>query len=328
LLQHTRIDHGSEKEVDRKRGAPRLFDAFTLNHEFDLFRAHVFENADRVHAFIVVESEFRHSGGLKTEQEMVVKPFLDKFRKENPSLPEIHYVLAEATQSITNGEKSPEYLLMNVGMDYMLRGFNELGGEDRDFIMVSEVDEILNGRNETCWGNLASNNLSETIVHFTQQAANFYKHSFKCHTNGMWWKGPVITSGKVLREIGASNVRESDSHGGGCADRNATGFEFKFPCTLGGNKRMFIKEEAGCSWQLSNFGGVEVAMRKFAMNADGPGKISYDPEVLRDRMNSCDSLIEGTEAYVRVNDSSTLDYPEIPWYVSQHRSAFAEFFEV
>jgi hypothetical protein len=298
------------REDTASTSAVRVFDGFMLNHEFEVFRAHVLELKEIVDVFLVVEGELNHR--LQRKERFFAREFIDRMGDHA----KFHYKFAPAT--MIEGMKinwRQQWLYENMQRDTILDAFLEAGGSDSDIIIVADVDEIMN---KACFNHMTQNfNLAETIVHWVIPTTSNFKYTFNCHTENSWWK-PAITSGRVAKLIGTQNVRESDV-GGGCCDRE----RFKCsPATESGVSRVYVEPEEKCGWQLSTFGGLELALRKVRDNADGlwVDHDNADSDLLS-AVKACRYEVDSSR-YYPTQDASTMSFPDIPEYISKHQDEF------
>lgn len=177
---------------------PRVFDCFCYFNEFELLQLRLQTLWDKVHSFIIVESDFTQSGLFKGRN--LTSELLHPYREK------VRYIHVTECP----GGKCDFWLNENYQRDQIVLGLTDI--MDEDWIMVSDLDEIPDP-------NAIQTFDPQKFIRgdFDQQLFG-YKLNNKLVTpkNERIWHGSKVTTGKSFREFfdgSATSVRRWKSKG-------------------------------------------------------------------------------------------------------------------
>ena len=189
------------------------------------------------------------------------------------------------------------------GRNALTQAFDELGGRNDDIVMISDADEMPRAAALEILRRMVSPS-SRRCLHLG--AVHHFKYTLRCERGwragapgATWLKGPTVTTGGYLREVGAQSVRTMD----GCVEAG-----YGPAKCVGPLKRFAI---ANASWHISSMsGGVEGVVRKMRDNAanamyDG-NEMLFMKQTVVGRANACK---HGESAKSR----GAANYDRTPW---------------
>ncbi|MEG4013533.1 MULTISPECIES: FkbM family methyltransferase [unclassified Microcoleus] len=216
-------------QANQKR--PQIYDCFAFFNELDILKIRIEELKDVVDKFILVEATKTHSGNPKP---LYYQQFIHEFAEYQDKI--IHYVVDDMPEVI-NGERWP---LENHQRDCIIRPLRLIPCNDKDIILISDVDEIPRKEKIEDAINLL---LDNDFVIFTHDLYHNNLDAFQTQ----WWCGTVACKYKDFKVRTATQVRRSDegfwSPNWKAANIRKEGFQHPYI------------EKGG--WHLSYFGGAK-----------------------------------------------------------------------
>jgi len=171
-----------------------LIDAFTFYNELDLLEIRLNELYDVVDKFIIVEAN-------KT-QSLIAKPFnfetnIDRYKK---FLDKIVYIKVEDCPS---NDKNL-WTMENFQRNCVMRGLDQIGINENDLIMISDMDEIPRASSiKTC---LNHPEISQLPVYVLDN--DFYVYFMNLKVSGRTWVGTSIFRPSLLSKFSIQNIKD------------------------------------------------------------------------------------------------------------------------
>jgi len=168
-----------------------LIDAFTFNNELDLIEKRLEYLYNYVDRFLIVESNYTHSG---KEKPLYFENNLSRFERFKDKI-SLHSLLVDKTYNFSDPWNLEKYQ-----RDSIASYLND--NSDDDLIMVSDADEIPNRDMIEAAKKMM---IDRNIVRF-EQTMFWYNLSTKM-VNPHWWLKSYMTTKKYLIANGASHLR-------------------------------------------------------------------------------------------------------------------------
>ena len=241
---------------------PKIIDCFTFYNEIDLLKFRLAELYDYVDKFILVEANLTHSGNPK---ELYYEKNKELFKEYNDKI--VHIVVNDM-QSI-----SGDWTRENYQRECIDRGIKSLNLNDEDIIIISDLDEIIDG-----------SKLSELLVKCTNIDSRIY-----CPNVDAYYYNLTCKSKKDSYIIKLVSYQAYKIYN--CSPQNIR---------MSHNNCVCIEGRYG--WNLSFFGDVEFIknkLRNFAhqeLNLD----CYVNDETIKRQIKNCDDLF----CYHRDNKSA------------------------
>ena len=169
-----------------------IYDSFRFYNEFDILEIRLEEHWEIVDKFVLVEAPFTQSYIPKP---LYYKENKDKFKKYWEKIVPIEILGSSFHRTRHNYNDRLQRNDFKVQLDY----------NDDDIFILSDVDEILNSRV------VREKNLFEQVSQHDAIQVNLSLHHYYVNyvVEGFQWVGPVISTGKLLRESKVSQLRKS-----------------------------------------------------------------------------------------------------------------------
>ena len=290
----------------------KIFDCFMYFNEDLILEIRLNELYNRVDKFIIVESNYTHSGDHK-EYNFDIKKF-EKFKdkiiyikiKDKPK----EYM--EIDDNLTLGEKKGKQILNALSLDnfqrnQIIKGLEE--ANDDDFILVSDLDEIPN------LGNINLSKYKSKIIIFKQA---FFHYRFNLYLKNFDWHGTKCCTKKLFKSPQwLRNIKKKK-------------YNFFRIDTLFSEKKyqnIHIVENGG--WHFSNIGNEESIVYKlkhYAHHADTPDNILKEgmfKNLIKERKFMYDHNVDKSgDKHSSRKDLSTYDFELLPNYIKNNKNLF------
>ena len=290
----------------------KIFDCFMYFNEDLILEVRLNELYDHVEKFIIVESNYTHSGDYK-EYNFDIKRF-EKFKdkimyimiKDKPK----NYIKID--ENLTLGEKKGKQILNALSLDnfqrnQIIKGLDEVN--DDDFIIISDLDEIPN------LNNINLNKCKSKIIIFKQ---TFFHYRFNLYLKDFNWYGSKCCTKKLLKSPQWLRNVKSKKYNFFRAD---TWFsEKKY-------QNIHIVENGG--WHFTNVGNEESIIYKlkhYAHHADTPDDIldkDTFKKLIKERKFMYDhNAKKGDDRHAVKKDLSIYDFELLPNYIKNNKDLF------
>jgi beta-1,4-mannosyl-glycoprotein beta-1,4-N-acetylglucosaminyltransferase len=292
----------------------KIFDCFMYFNEDLILEIRLNELCKNVEKFIIVESNYTHSGEFK-EYNFDIKKF-DKFKdkityikiKEKPK----EYL--EVGKNLTKGEKKNiqilnALILENFQRNQILKGLNEAG--DDDFIIVSDLDEIPNLKK------VDLNQHKSEIIVFKQV---FFHYRLNLYLKELPWFGSKCCTKKLLKSPQwLRNIKSKK-------------YNFLRIDTLFSEKKyqnIYIVEDGGWHFTtINNEEGIIYKLKSYLHHADTPDDLlnkGIFEGLIKERKFLFDHNVDkGGDKYANKKDLSIFDFDLLPNYIKNNKDLFKD----
>jgi beta-1,4-mannosyl-glycoprotein beta-1,4-N-acetylglucosaminyltransferase len=272
------------------------------------------ELCKHVEKFIIVESNYTHSGDFK-EYNFDIKKF-DKFKdkiiyiktKDKPK----EYLKID--NNLTLGEKKGKQILNalyleNFQRNQIIRGLKEI--DDDDFILISDLDEIPN------LNNIDLNKYRSKIIIFNQ---TFFHYRFNLYLEDLNWFGSKCCTKKLFKSPQwLRNVKNKKYN------------FFRIDTLFSETKYQNIHIENNGGWHFTNVNdeeGIVYKLKSYLHHADTPEE-NFDKDtfkkLIEERKFIYDHSVEKEgNKFGSQKKLSVYDFELLPNYIKNNRDLFKD----
>lgn len=247
----------------------KIYDCFTFFNELDLLEIRLSILDKVVDHFVIIESNYSHSGKQKKYNFLESKQRYEKWENKI-----IYYPIKQSIDGLAFEEKisaynptSTAWILENDQRD-AIKNINYLLEND-DIILVSDLDEIPNPK-------VIKNLKLENEPFSLEMLLHYYFLNCQNIGDSRWWSGTVITNGKLFKQTTPQTLR---------------------------NNRDNYKKIKNAGWHFSYLGGVEKIKHKiqsFAHQEYNKEEFLNDEELLNFVINGKDIFNRQGEIFLFV----------------------------
>jgi beta-1,4-mannosyl-glycoprotein beta-1,4-N-acetylglucosaminyltransferase len=292
----------------------KIFDCFMYFNEDLILEIRLNELYKYVEKFIIIESNYTHSGEFK-EYNFDIEKF-NKFKdkiiyikvKDKPK----NYL--EIDKNLTLDEKKGKQILNalileNFQRNEILKGLNE--ANDDDFIIVSDLDEIPN------LNNVNLNNYKSKIIIFKQI---FFHYRFNLYLKEFNWFGSKCCTKKLFKSPQwLRNIKSKK-------------YNFFRIDTLFSEKKyqnVFIVENGGWHFTtINNEEGIIYKLKSFLHHADTPDNLLNKgtlKKLIKEKKFSFDHNVDKSgDKFSSKKDLSIFDFNLLPNYIKNNKNLFKD----
>ena len=292
----------------------KIFDCFMYFNEDLILEIRLNELYKYVEKFIIIESNYTHSGEFK-EYNFDIEKF-NKFKdkiiyikvKDKPK----NYL--EIDKNLTLDEKKGKQILNalileNFQRNEILKGLNE--ANDDDFIIVSDLDEIPN------LNNVNLNNYKSKIIIFKQI---FFHYRFNLYLKDFNWFGSKCCTKKLFKSPQwLRNIKSKK-------------YNFFRIDTLFSEKKyqnVFIVENGGWHFTtINNEEGIIYKLKSFLHHADTPDNLLNKgtlKKLIKEKKFSFDHNVDKSgDKFSSKKDLSIFDFNLLPNYIKNNKNLFKD----
>ena len=292
----------------------KIFDCFMYFNEDLILEIRLNELYKYVEKFIIIESNYTHSGEFK-EYNFDIEKF-NKFKdkiiyikvKDKPK----NYL--EIDKNLTLDEKKGKQILNalileNFQRNEILKGLNE--ANDDDFIIVSDLDEIPN------LNNVNLNNYKSKIIIFKQI---FFHYRFNLYLKDLNWFGSKCCTKKLFKSPQwLRNIKSKK-------------YNFFRIDTLFSEKKyqnVFIVENGGWHFTtINNEEGIIYKLKSFLHHADTPDNLLNKgtlKKLIKEKKFSFDHNVDKSgDKFSSKKDLSIFDFNLLPNYIKNNKNLFKD----
>ena len=292
----------------------KIFDCFMYFNEDLILEIRLNELYKYVEKFIIIESNYTHSGEFK-EYNFDIEKF-NKFKdkiiyikvKDKPK----NYL--EIDKNLTLDEKKGKQILNalileNFQRNEILKGLNE--ANDDDFIIVSDLDEIPN------LNNVNLNNHKSKIIIFKQI---FFHYRFNLYLKDFNWFGSKCCTKKLFKSPQwLRNIKSKK-------------YNFFRIDTLFSEKKyqnVFIVENGGWHFTtINNEEGIIYKLKSFLHHADTPDNLlnkSTLKKLIKEKIFLFDHNVDKSgDKFSSKKDLSIFDFNLLPNYIKKNKNLFKD----
>jgi len=292
----------------------KIFDCFMYFNEDLILEIRLNELYNYVEKFVIVESNYTHSGDFKEFNFDINKfnKFKDKIIyikvKDKPN----GYL--EIDENLTLGQKKGIQIINALSLDnfqrnQIIKGLNE--AKDEDFILVSDLDEIPNLQN------IDLSKYKSKIVIFKQ---DFFHYKFNLYLKGLEWFGSKCCTKKLFKSPQwLRNIKSKK-------------YNFLRIDTLFSDKKyqnIHIVKNGG--WHFTNVNdeeGIVYKLKSYAHHADTP-EDNFNKEtfkkLIKERKFMYDHSVEkGGNKFESEKNLSVYNFELLPNYIKNNKDLFKE----
>ena len=292
----------------------KIFDCFMYFNEDLILEIRLNELYKYVEKFIIIESNYTHSGEFK-EYNFDIEKF-NKFKdkiiyikvKDKPK----NYL--EIDKNLTLDEKKGKQILNalileNFQRNEILKGLNE--ANDDDFIIVSDLDEIPN------LNNVNLNNHKSKIIIFKQI---FFHYRFNLYLKDFNWFGSKCCTKKLFKSPQwLRNIKSKK-------------YNFFRIDTLFSEKKyqnVFIVENGGWHFTtINNEEGIIYKLKSFLHHADTPDNLLNKgtlKNLIKEKKFLFDHNVDKSgDKFSSKKDLSIFDFNLLPNYIKNNKNLFKD----
>ena len=292
----------------------KIFDCFMYFNEDLILEIRLNELYKYVEKFIIIESNYTHSGEFK-EYNFDIEKF-NKFKdkiiyikvKDKPK----NYL--EIDKNLTLDEKKGKQILNalileNFQRNEILKGLNE--ANDDDFIIVSDLDEIPN------LNNVNLNNYKSKIIIFKQI---FFHYRFNLYLKDFNWFGSKCCTKKLFKSPQwLRNIKSKK-------------YNFFRIDTLFSEKKyqnVFIVENGGWHFTtINNEEGIIYKLKSFLHHADTADNLLNKgnlKELIKEKKLFFDHKVDKSgDKFLSKKDLSIFDFNLLPNYIKNNKNLFKD----
>ena len=292
----------------------KIFDCFMYFNEDLILEIRLNELYKYVEKFIIIESNYTHSGEFK-EYNFDIEKF-NKFKdkiiyikvKDKPK----NYL--EIDKNLTLDEKKGKQILNalileNFQRNEILKGLNEVN--DDDFIIVSDLDEIPN------LNNVNLNNHKSKIIIFKQI---FFHYRFNLYLKDFNWFGSKCCTKKLFKSPQwLRNIKSKK-------------YNFFRIDTLFSEKKyqnVFIVENGGWHFTtINNEEGIIYKLKSFLHHADTPDNLLNKgtlKKLIKEKKFLFDHNVDKSgDKFSSKKDLSIFDFNLLPNYIKNNKNLFKD----
>lgn len=238
----------------------RVFDCFMLFNEIDILNLRLEELNQYVDFFIIIESQKTHSG---KDKELFYEKHKDQFKKFEDKI--IYVIIEDLPNELPNNLSN-----LNLDINWYRENFQrnqiktalmELGVNDKDIIMISDVDEIPDLEDRDLKSIVPDDNFV-TCVH------KWFHWNFDWEHNGSYWPGTQLMRYQYLKTVTPQEVRDQRYDESKLAFREVWGWHLSWFGTI---EEIQYKLKSFAHQEIPNYNDEEIRYKienGFAMVKD------------------------------------------------------------